>query len=182
VEVPVKDGGKGRPTPRRREAEQRNKRPLVGAAPAAGATKQERKAARQAAREERARARAMMLAGDERALPPRDRGPARRWARDYVDSRRNAGEYFMFVVVVALVLSFVNLPIMTLISMIVLYGTFLVVAADCFLLRRRVQRQGEEKFGDKAAGLGTYAMLRSLQLRRGRMPRPQVAHGATPRR
>jgi hypothetical protein len=184
VTVPVKDGGKGRPTPRRREVEQRNRRPVVGGAQGArpGATKEERRAAKISAREERTRARAAMLAGDERALPPRDRGPARRWTRDYVDARYNAGEYFMFVVVVALVLSFVNLPIATLVSMAVLYATFLVVAVDCVLLRRRVQRLANDRFGEKAAaGVGTYALMRSLQLRRGRTPRPQIPHGGTPR-
>ncbi len=181
--MPAKEGGKGRPTPKRREVEQRNRRPVIGAGaagPAPGATKAERRAARQAqkaaVRNERIQQRQALMSGDERALPARDRGPARRFARDYVDRRRNAGEYFLYVALIAVVLSFLRPT--ALIAMAVLYGMVIAVALDSFLLRRRVQRLATEKFGETAAaGTGTYAMMRALQLRRGRLPRPQVQRG-----
>lgn len=174
----AKEGGKGRPTPRRRDAEQRNRRPLVGPPVPAGATKAERKKARAAQREqlrsERALGRQALMTGDERHLPARDKGPAKRFARDYVDSRRNAGEYFLMVALLAVMTSLIRNPLATLVSMLVLYGTVLIVAVDSFVLRRRVQRLAAEKFGADAAGVGTYAMMRALQFRRGRLPRPQV--------
>ncbi len=49
--------------------------------------------AKQAA--ERDRARRGMLAGDERYFPARDKGPARKFARDWVDSRRLPSQYFL---------------------------------------------------------------------------------------
>jgi Protein of unknown function (DUF3043) len=181
-----KPGGKGRATPTRREAEQRNRRPLIGAAPLPkGATRAERKAdraKRQAAvREERTRSRAAMMSGDERFLPAKDKGPVRRFARDYVDSRRNVGEYFLPIALITLLVGVVNIPIARLISLVVLYVMVIVIAVDSFLLRRRVQAKADAKFhGKDTAGVGTYAMMRALQFRRGRMPKPQVGRGQWP--
>ncbi|HEY6796963.1 MAG TPA: DUF3043 domain-containing protein [Kineosporiaceae bacterium] len=181
----AKVGGKGRPTPSRREAEARNRRPVVGSPRLRpGATKEEKKAARAAQREvtatERARTREAMITGDERYLPARDQGPARRFARDYVDARRNLGEYLLPAAVLVLVIGMINIPAMKLASLIGLYLVVLVIAVDSYLLRRRVARLTTEKFGDKARGVGGYAMMRSLQMRRTRLPRPQVERGRYP--
>ena len=79
---------KGRPTPSRKEAEAARKALLKGkAAPRSGSSKDDR--------ETRLRQRERMLAGDESALMARDRGPSRRFARNFVDARRNAGELFL---------------------------------------------------------------------------------------
>ena len=179
----VRVGGKGRPTPKRREVEQRNRRPIVGASPAPGASKAERKAARAAQRDalraERARTRQALITGDERNLPLRDRGPAKRFARDYVDGRHNVGEYFLPVALIAVILSLLPLGQLSLLSLLLIYGTGLLVAVDCYMLRRRVQRAADERFGATVAhGSGTYAMMRALQLRRSRLPRPQVSRGS----
>lgn len=183
---PLKEGGKGRPTPSRRESEARNRRPLIGAPPPPkGATRAERKASRaarsSAARQERQRSRAAMASGDERAMPARDRGPVRRFARDYVDARRNVGEYFLPIALISLLVGVLNVPAARLASLLVLYVMVLVIAFDSYLLRRRVQRLADEKFGPKAtSGVGTYALMRALQFRRGRMPKPQVERGQYP--
>ena len=58
-----------------------------------------------------------------------------------------------------------------------LFGVGLVVAVDCFLLRRRVTRLTAAKFGDKAAGVGGYAIMRSLQMKFMRLPKAQVKIG-----
>jgi hypothetical protein len=177
--APVKEGGKGRPTPKRREVEQANRRPIVGAssAPRVGATREERKAARAARRElaqrGRTQTRQALMTGDERHLPARDRGPARRHARDIVDSRRNVGEYFLYVALVAVVLSFLRPT--GLVSIVVLYATMLAVIGDSVYLSRKVKREVAERFGEaEARGIGRYAIMRALQLRRARLPRPQV--------
>ncbi|MCD5311566.1 DUF3043 domain-containing protein [Kineosporia babensis] len=186
---PVKAGGKGRPTPTRRESEMRNKRPLIGAPPAPkGATRAERKAARQArnavAREERMKARQAMASGDERYLPARDKGPARRFVRDYIDARRNLGEYFLPVALFSLLFGVVNIPALRLFSLVLLYGFVLVIAVDSYLLRKRVQRLVDAKFEGRnvpgTAGAGTYGMMRALQFRRGRMPKVMVERGNYP--
>jgi hypothetical protein len=185
----AKEGGKGRPTPTRRESEARNRRPLIGAPAApAGATRAERKAARQArnavTREERVKQRTAMASGDDRYLPARDKGPARRYARDYIDSRRNLGEYFLPIALFSLIIGIVNVPTLRLFSLVLLYGFVLITAVDSYLLRRRVQKRVETKFEGRnvpgVAGAGTYGMMRSLQFRRGRNPKPQVARGEHP--
>jgi hypothetical protein len=177
--APAKAGGKGRPTPKRRQVEQANRRPIVGAssAPRVGATREERKAARAARRElaqrGRSQTREALMTGDERHLPARDRGPARRLARDIVDRRRNVGEYFLYVALVAVVLSFVRPT--GLVSIVVLYATMLAVIGDSAYLARKVKREVAERFGEaEARGIGRYAVMRALQLRRARLPRPQV--------
>jgi hypothetical protein len=181
-----KSGGKGRPTPSRREAEARNRRPVVGAPPVRpGASKEEKKAARAAHRAavaaDRAKARDAMLTGDERYLPERDKGAARRFARDYVDARHSAGEYLLVAVLVVLMLSLVSGPVMRIATTAMLYGLVLVVGIDTWLLRRRVQKLADAKFGaEKARGVGGYVMMRALQLRRTRLPRPLVKRGEFP--
>jgi Protein of unknown function (DUF3043) len=185
-EPSVKAAGKGRPTPRRREAEQRNRHPVVGTPRLSpNATKEERKAARAAQREaagaERMKSREALLTGDERHLPPQHRGPARRWAREYVDSRWNLGEFLMPVAIVVLGLGLVPpLQPFTLLAVPLLYLYLLVVLVDGFFLARRIQRKATERFGAQAGGVGRYAALRSAQIRRFRLPRPQVARGQHP--
>ena len=182
----VKEGGKGRPTPTRREAEQRNRRPVVGAPPPPrGATRAERKVQRAArtaaAREARVRQRTALANGDERALPARDKGPVRRFVRDYVDARRNVGEFFLPVALVSILIGFMNIEGAQVVSLIVLYLMVIAIAADSFLLHRRMKRVAQAKFGDKdTSGVGTYAVMRALQLRRARMPKPQVQRGQFP--
>lgn len=180
----AKGGGKGRPTPTRREAERRNQRPLLGPAVSPKATKAERQAARKARREatnaQRALQRQAMMTGDEKNLPPRDRGPARRWVRDYVDARRGLGEYFLGFALLALVLSMVSNPVVQLTATVLLWTVMISVAVESFLLRRRLKRETQERFGDKAHGAAGYGMARALQVRRMRLPRPQVQRGQFP--
>ncbi len=184
----VKATGKGRATPSRREAEQRNRKPLIGAPPPPkGATREERKAARQVQternREFRAKQRAAMMGtGDARDLPVRDQGPARRYVRDYVDARRNLGEFFLPVALVCVVLGMINLRITQLGSLVTLYALVIAIIVSSLLLRRKVIKLVTAKFGaDQASGVGSYAIMRSLQIRRSRRPLPQVQRGQFPK-
>ena len=87
---------KGRPTPKRSEAERRRRQP-VAAQPA------DRKAAGAKRRADYQRKRAAARRGEEWALRPADRGPVRALARDYVDSRRLiVSEYVLFVAFIAI--------------------------------------------------------------------------------
>jgi len=184
----AKQAGKGRPTPKRREAEQRNRQPLIGGPRLpANATKEERKAARAAARQaanvERLKGREALLTNDERHLPAQHRGPARRFARDYVDARLNLGDFLFPVAIVVLGLGLVPVPAIrpyTLIAVPLLYLFLIVVLVDAYFLSRRINRLTQAKFGAQAAGAGRYGALRSLQIRRFRLPRPAVKRGQYP--
>jgi hypothetical protein len=183
---PQKQGGKGRPTPRRREAEQRNRHPVVGSPRLSpNATKEERKAARAVQREalaaERAKAREAMVTGDERHLPAQHRGPARRWARDYVDSRWNLGELLLPIALVVLLMGLVpRLQVVSFFLVPALYLYALVVVVNGYFMARRINRIAIERFGESARGVGRYAALRSAQVRRFRMPKPMVKRGQSP--
>jgi hypothetical protein len=184
--VPEKQGGKGRPTPRRREAEQRNRHPVVGSPRLSpNATKEERKAAKAAQREalaaERLKAREAMVTGDERYLPAQHRGPARRWARDYVDARWNLGELLLPLALVILLLGLVpQLSVVTIYLVPALYVFALAVVVNGYFMSRRINRMAVERFGESARGVGRYAALRSAQVRRFRMPKPMVKRGESP--
>jgi hypothetical protein len=172
--------GKGRPTPKRKEAEAANKRPLVPADRRAAA-----KSARTAARAQRDLEFRAMQTGDERHLPAKDRGPVRRYIRDHVDARWNLGEFFLPVALVFVVLTFALgryaelLAILT----VVLYGIVLLTILDAYLMWRGLKKRLIAKFGDDARqrGLAMYAVMRAFQLRRARLPRVQnKKHGHFP--
>ncbi|HET7475825.1 MAG TPA: DUF3043 domain-containing protein [Dermatophilaceae bacterium] len=176
---PVRDqadrpGAKNRPTPSRREQEAARKRPLVETDRKAAA-----KQARLAARDERVRARQALLSGDEAHLPARDRGPVRRFIRDVVDSRWNVGEFLLPVMVVVLALSFVRQSWAQLFVFLAVYLLILVGVIDASLMWRRTRKAIEARFGQSAPkGSAMYAVMRAFQIRRSRLPRPQVERGA----
>ena len=173
--VPGGTGGKGRPTPTRREAELARKqrvKPKVDARDA-------RRRMREQAREERAKVRHAMATGDERNYLSRDRGPVRGFIRDWVDSRRTIAEFFLPIVLVVLLLSFVRNPTIQLLSTAVWLATMLLVAVDLtwfgFRLRREIRRRFPD---DEGRGHVFYGIARATQLRRLRMPKPRVRPGA----
>lgn len=172
-------GGKGRPTPKRKDAEAANKRPLVP---------DDRRAAAKAARAKQREAREVeyqaMKTGDERNLPPRDRGPVRRYVRNYVDARRNVAEYFLFVAAGFLVLTFVanQAPELAVLAIFAVYLVVLVAIVDTFIMWRMLKKRLVAKFGADAVVRGTamYAAMRAFQIRRARLPKPMVKHGEYP--
>lgn len=171
--------GKGRPTRKRSEAEAAARRPVVGAKKGKSSQR-----AREERREAWSRTQEAYRTEDDRYLPIRDRGAARRYIRDLVDGRRNAGEYFLPAAIIVLVLGVLPYPTAILISAVGMYTILGIVLLDSFLIFRRAKASVRDKFGDKAAaerGLGTYAMARALQMRRMRRPYPQVKHGQKPR-
>lgn len=175
---------KGRPTPKRSEATQKRHTlaPLK--------TKEEKKRAREAAKVARAAARAAYLRGDESALPARDRGPVRKFVRDYIDSRRSIGEYFLPVIFVVLILTMIptktttnseglpQIPMTQVISIAIMYSVLLISVLDGVRLNRKIKKLVEARFpGTNTRGLGLYGWLRSTQMRRMRTPKPQVKTG-----
>lgn len=182
--VPVADrpvaerpGAKNRPTTKRSLAEAANKRPLVPSNRKAAAGD-----ARQAAKAERMKVRQAMVTGDERHLPPRDKGPVRRFVRDYVDARRNVGEYFLIVALAVVFISFFQTPEIQLVSTAMLWATVLFCFADGFILSRQLKKALHTRFTDDelASGIVRYGVLRAFQIRRTRLPKPMVARGEYP--
>lgn len=122
-------------------------------------------------------------------MPAQHRGPERRFVRDVVDSRHNLAEYFLILAIVVLVASFLvpmfaggARPIMSILLLIVMWGGILACIVDGFVLRSQLRRRLTERFGDVGQGLVSYGVMRALQFRRFRLPKPQVRHGETPRR
>jgi len=165
---------KGRPTPKRKEAE--SKRKVSSLAPVL--TKDQKRASKALARQDRLAQRAAYLRGEESALPSRDRGPARRYVRNYVDSRRSVGEYFLPIIFFVLVLTLFPIAALQYGAIALMYAVLLVAVVDGILLSRKIRKAIETNFpGTATKGLGMYAWLRSTQMRRLRAPHPQVKVG-----
>lgn len=165
---------KGRPTPKRKEAEAARK--VSSLAPAS--TKAEKAKAKEAARTARIAQRAAYVRGDESALPLRDKGPVKKFVRNYVDSRRSVGEYFLPIIFFVLVLTLIPSKVFQLTSILVMYSVLLISVVDGFLLSRKLKKVVTQKFPDaEVKGLGMYGWLRSTQMRRMRTPRPAIKRG-----
>ena len=168
--------GKGHPTPTRKEKEAARKQPLVSSDRAAA-----RKNARTQMQLQREKARIGMANGDEKFLPARDRGPQKRYVRDYVDARFSIGEILIPVMFLVIILTFFPQPEVQTIGIAALWAFFLIAIADCVLLGFTLTRKLGEKFGkDKVERVRWYAAMRALQLRMMRLPKPQVKRGAFP--
>jgi uncharacterized membrane protein YraQ (UPF0718 family) len=169
--------GKGAPTPKRSAQVAARKRPLVP---------EDRKASKAAERtaiqDQRVKMRQAMDTGDEKFLPLRDKGPQKRFTRDYVDARFSLGEYLMFGALLFVVISLL-VPASSEQMIYVLGGfwvMFLAVFVDVFILSRKLKKALAGKFGDVERGTVWYGSMRSLQFRRLRLPKPQVKRGEFP--
>jgi hypothetical protein len=162
---------KGKPTPKRKEAQAKLK--VSSLSPAA--SKEAKKALKEQSRVRRLETRAAYMRGEESALPVRDKGPARRFVRNYVDERKSVTEYFLVFIMVILFLTVIPSPAVQLAAIALMYSAMIWVALDGFLLSRRIKKIVAAKFPDESTkGLGLYGWMRSTQLRRLRAPAPQV--------
>jgi len=169
-----KPGGKGRPTPKRREAEQARKARVKAPRDRREAIRLQR----QRARAERAKIHQAMLTGDERYLPARDKGPVRRFCRDFVDSRRTTGEFLLPYFLVIFVLMSIPVPPIPAVATYLWLLALVVVPVDLILLGRRLKRELRRRFPDEShRGAVAYAVMRATQIRRLRLPKPQVKPG-----
>jgi hypothetical protein len=165
---------KGRPTPKRSEAERRRRQPFNAPADKKAAYQQ----SRDRDRAERARKNQAMRRGENWALPAKDQGPVRALARDYVDSRRSLSEYYMFAVLVLVVLLFIpalrKSPVIDYAVLVLLA----VIVTESVLAGGRVIRLAQQRFpGESTRGVRMYTAIRGTQLRRLRMPAPRVKPG-----
>lgn len=169
--------GKGAPTPKRKAQEAARKRPLVPED-----RKASKAAERQAVQDQRVKMRRALDTGDEKFLPVRDKGPQKRYARDYVDARFSLGEYLMFGALVFVIISLI-VPASSEQMVYVLGGfwvMFLAVFVDVFILSRQLRKKLTAKFGEVERGTVWYGSMRSMQFRKLRLPKPLVKRGQYP--
>ncbi|MCB0914669.1 MAG: DUF3043 domain-containing protein [Actinobacteria bacterium] len=178
AEVPDEPQGKGHPTPKRKDAEAARKQSLkIPADPKAA-----KRAMRERDRIARAEQREAMMRGEESALPARDRGPVRRFVRDWVDSRRLVSEYFLPLVLVILVLTLVPQPQIRFFASISWYAIMVLMILTLVFIAMRLKSALVAKWPEKADRKGAvfYGVMRALQIRRLRVPLPRVKAGGEP--
>ncbi|MGW0733270.1 DUF3043 domain-containing protein [Streptomyces sp. NPDC002851] len=168
---------KGRPTPKRAVAQ--TQRRSVAHTPTN--RKEAAKRQREARRAALAKQREALASGDERYLPVRDKGKVRRFARDFVDSRFCIAEYFLPMAVVILVLSMLRNPQLQNIALLLWLFVIVAIVVDSIGIAIRLKKQLRERFPDEPKrGAVAYALMRTLQMRRLRLPKPQVKRGERP--
>ena len=191
-EAPAKNkpsaaAGKGRPTPKRASAEANRYRTITGSTTsgrggnaAPGARRKLTPEEKAKAREDRSKQMAAMRRGEDWALGPRDRGPAKQLVRDYVDSHRRPMEYYMYALILLVVALFAGRGHSALSEYMQLFllGVIVVIVIDGYFLRRSVLKAVHDRLpGESTRGLALYAIMRALQLRRFRTPTPRVQPG-----
>jgi len=171
------NGGKGRATPSRKEAEAMRKAQMKVPMTRREQSKRDR-AARESVRVKQNEA--LRGGGSDKYLPARDRGPVRHFCRDFVDRRWNVAEFMLPALVVILLLTFIR----TSWSEAIIYPLWAVMIVatviDEILLVRGLRRAIRRRFSpSEVKGTTAYSVLRSTQMRRFRLPKPQIARGAT---
>lgn len=170
---------KGRPTPKRRESQ--SQRRSLSKPPAN--RKEAAKRSRELRRAELAKQREALATGDERYLPLRDRGAVRRFTRDFIDSKWHVAEFFLPIAVFILVMSLLPSLQAKNISLLLWMGVIIMIVVDSVFTRFRLKKALQEQLPDENhRGATLYGLMRTLQMRRMRLPKPQVARGEAPRR
>jgi len=182
ADEPVESGPPKSYTPKKGEATP--KRVIAGRRPVETAPadrKEALKRSREKQRQDRVEQRAAMMAGDERYLLPRDRGPEKAIARDIVDSRYNIGTVFIFALLAILIGSTKTMPTQVQFGANLLF-VFMIVAllVDSVIVCRKVRRLVRERLPKASVRWGSlyfYTIMRSISFRRLRVPKPRVMVG-----
>lgn len=156
---------KGVPTPTRKVAE---------------AARRQRVTRTMTRREARAEASRTARATRLKAIQARDNTPEKALLRDYVDSRRNLGEFLLPSLLLILALTFLTslLPRITVVTTAVMYLFILTVIGDLYLMWRGFRKLLATRLpGSSSRGLLVYGSNRAIQLRRFRVPAPRVRRG-----
>jgi hypothetical protein len=173
-----KGGGKGRPTPSRKEAEAAARQ----RAKAAGDSKAARKLAREKRMAQQNKIREGLKSGDERYLPARDQGPVKKFVRTWVDSRLSFAEILLPLLFVLMFMIYSSNRQLVDFGNRLWTTTILITVVDTLWLNFRLKRALRAKFPDESLkGTTTYALLRVLQPRFMRLPKPQVKIGGRPK-
>jgi hypothetical protein len=145
--------------------------------------KEQAKRLREKARQERAESRAGQLAGEQKFLLPRDRGPERELVRNIVDSRRTIGTWFFGVTFIVMLVGFNRAlnPSVYLAANLLFLLFAVATAADSYLITRKVSKLINERFPkteQRMRSLYFYAIMRGISFRFIRNPKPKVKPGA----
>ncbi|MFG2720303.1 DUF3043 domain-containing protein [Streptomyces sp. NPDC048416] len=168
---------KGRPTPKRSEAQTQRRR----ASTVPTDRKEAAKRQREARRVDMAKQREALANGDQRYLPARDKGPVRKFVRDFVDSRFSVAEMFLPLAVIILVLSMIRIGSLQNLSLLLWLVVIVLIVLDSIGLGFRLKRALSARFPDEPKkGAVAYGLMRTLQMRRLRLPKPQVKRGEKP--
>ena len=168
--------GKGRPTPKRSDAQKRRTGPV---SPPPATRREAAKRLREQQASGRKRLRDGTIAGDERAMLPRDAGPVRRLVRDTVDSRRSFGILLLPSALILIITQYTKQPTLLTIAVALWTTTILLVVIDMVIAARRIRGgirrdfPGEGKLRSHVA----YGLLRATVFRRFRMPPARVGVG-----
>jgi len=188
---PPAQTGKGRPTPKRSQAEANRYRSITGsttsgrsrpapATPGRKLTPEEKAKARTQARSERDKQMQAMRRGEAWALSARDRGPVKQLARDYVDAHRRPSEFYMYALVLVVIGLFAGRSNSASGNYVkyLLVLVIVIIVIDALLLRRSITKLSAERLpGESTRGVTLYATMRALQLRRLRSPAPRLKPG-----
>ncbi|MGH3447377.1 MAG: DUF3043 domain-containing protein [Nocardioidaceae bacterium] len=166
--------GKGHPTPKRKESEAARKKRM---APPRN-KKEANKLHRERMKAQRVKQREAMQGGDDRYLPARDQGKVKRFIRDYVDVHRTIGEFLIPIFIIIFVLVYIRTAWAAAMGTYMWIVILLLLAFDSTRIVRGVKRGITERFGaEETSGITMYTLMRSWQMRRLRLPKPQVKAG-----
>jgi hypothetical protein len=165
---------KGRPTPKRSEAERQRRQPYT----APSDRKEASRLNRERDRAERLRRSQAMQRGEDWAFPARDRGPVKALARDYIDSRRRFSEFYMYGLVVVMVMAFVRTSTTVFLVPLLVLVAVLAMLVEGIFIGYRIRRLVEQRLpGESTRGVRLYAAMRALQIRQLRFPKPRIKPG-----
>jgi hypothetical protein len=165
--------GKGRPTPKRSEAQKRRTGPVT---PPPTNRRAAAKQLRAKQAENRKKVRAGNLRGDEAVLLKRDQGPVRRMVRDMVDARRSLGWVLLPIALIVVVSGFLRNPQLQAMTFAIWLASLAAVAVDMLFLGFTISKALKQAFPDEPRWKGhlRYGLMRTTVMRRFRVPRPVV--------
>lgn len=172
-EHPDSPASKGHATPSRKEAEAARKKALK---PPVN-RKEQLQRDREARKRIRNRQQGALRTGEERFLPLRDRGPVKRFSRDYVDRRRLVAEYLLPILLLTFVMTLFSesYPRIATIGMYGWLGATIVTVLEEMVVIRGLKKELARRFPDESSrGVTVYTILRTTQMRRFRLPAPQI--------
>ncbi len=171
---PRRPGGKGRPTPKRRDATPR-RGPV---APPPTTRREAAKRVREQGKQKRTNVRSSAKVGDDRYQLKRDQGPVRALVRDLVDSRRHVSVLLLPAALLPLIGQSTGSQIVVSIATTLWLAALIAALADfvgtALLVRKRIRSDFPD---DSGRGHLFYATMRTAQFRRFRMPKARVQVG-----
>ncbi|HUR13087.1 MAG TPA: DUF3043 domain-containing protein [Mycobacteriales bacterium] len=165
--------GKGRPTPKRSEAQKRRTGPV---APPPTSRREAAKQLRAKQADNRQRVRKGSLVGDETALLKRDQGPVRRMVREMIDGRRSLGWILLPLAILVIVSGLVKSPALQELTFAIWLASLAAVAIDMTFTGFAIRSAIKQAFPEEPRWRGhiRYGLMRTTVMRRFRVPRPTV--------